>query len=311
MKDLKLALAMAICVCFLISCENCSKQKERPRENQSNSLTGQSAPSPDTTTIQSNALNTKGPETENIASEIPQYFPMDVGTNWTYRIDIGDASPVYYEELILYYKIGQNIGTSESIVRGKYAPGPGMELPQKRPYQLKIAIAAKATKQCDMEIPEGRKIKVITDELGIYQDAENVYWTTSFPGSFHFMQINEIKTSGAFSTGANPKPYQTCSSSLKGFGYPAETSICHGAKMTDFLTFQGIGIIPGTKVNGLHFIREVKGKESASISNAMNFTFTEDLYYQKGVGLVYLQQKVNGKIAMTWTLVKMTTAKDK
>jgi hypothetical protein len=311
MKYLKFALTMAICVCFLISCENCSKQKERPRENQSNSVTSQFAPTPDATTIQPNASNTSKPETENIASEIPQYFPMDVGSTWTYRIDIGNTSPVYYQELDLYYKIGKNTGTSESIVRGKYAPGSRMELPQKRAYELKITIAAKATKQCDMEIPEGRKIKVIVDELGIYQDAENVYWTTSFPGTFHFMQITEMKMSGGFSTGANLKPYQICSSSLKGFGYPTGTSICRGGKMTDFITFQGIEIIPGTKVSGLHYIREVKGKESASISDTMNFTFTEDLYYLKGFGLAYLQQKVNGKIAMTWTLVNMTPAKDK
>lgn len=52
--------------------------------------------------------------------------------------------------------------------------------------------------------------------------------------------------------------------------------------------------------DSLHFVRTVEPRDQ--ITAYMHNGFIEDTWFAKGFGLVRLEQRINGKISMTWTL---------
>jgi len=70
-------------------------------------------------------------------------------------------------------------------------------------------------------------------------------------------------------------------------------------KTADILTLVGVEKLPGYgELPCIHFLRIVKERDKSKIGKA----FTEDTWYAPGVGLVRLEQKVEGKTSMIWEL---------
>ena len=85
------------------------------------------------------------------------------------------------------------------------------------------------------------------------------------------------------------------------------TQIGIGKDPKDKLLFHGVEDQVGFGEHGplLHFLRSVEApdKDDAE-SSELDRAFTEDYWFAKGKGLVRLEQKVEGKRSMVWTLVE-------
>ena len=79
-------------------------------------------------------------------------------------------------------------------------------------------------------------------------------------------------------------------------------SIGFGDKPVDTLTYVGVEQSAPGYTSGpiLHFRREVK--DSDKKESVLDSGFTEDMWFAQGKGLVVLEQKVDGKTSMVWTL---------
>ena len=147
------------------------------------------------------------------------------------------------------------------------------------------------------------------DELGVYQDVQQIFWVPSTHGRF-ICQETVIYSAG------KTKP----SNDIIGEGQSTRNLFFVDKPGTqigrtdnfdnphDKLLFNGVDLVPALYVNGLHFVRTVGAGfygEDKTADNSSSFTkgFREDIYFVKGKGLVYLEQKVEGKTSMIWMMV--------
>lgn len=238
-----------------------------------------------------------GPE-----KDFPEYQPVKIGTTWTYQIKIGEVEPIFYKE-IRWHTYNQELITTAT--RGRFLGY--MKNPQKKEFLLKLAIDSIAPTQCELEYGNGYKLKIISDELVVYPEALNLYWAiTPNSSGFQLLEVIEMDPEGPFSA-VRPMTKQGCALSMKIYAQSPGVSISVGPSGADSILFMGFEAIPGTNQKGLHYLRTVKAKEEDNFPRSdLDDSFTEDSYYQEGIGLVFLQQKVNGKVSMTWTLVPNT-----
>lgn len=238
-----------------------------------------------------------------ITGQPEDYFPTQVGLKWVYDITVGDTEPLCYNEIS--WPLGD-----KSVVyayRGRFPPVV-REGGRKR-FSLIIRSKATAAKQGPLEYLQGVELEVVQDELGVFEDAKQVFWTISTGGRYmaHLvvtydpMSTPVAPTGGPWGVWGQGDGY---SMRLLFFGDRPGIQIGIGKEPTDDLLFDG----PDANVEGyagqvlLHFIRSVEGTKGEESQSELGRAFTEEMWYAKGKGLVHLEQKVGGKTSMTWTL---------
>ena len=240
-----------------------------------------------------------------IIGEPSEYFPLDIGRTWTYRIDIGSVDPLAYRKI--EWPVGEKFIVA-SQRRRLFPSG-------KTTFQLKLKVVASASKQGPLSYPKGVKVSVEKDELGIFRDVSNIFFAVS-TWPFRVLQIMEHPPTSSFA------PTSPWGSWLVGSGYSIRliffgekpgTEIGLGDKLgdkpVDKLLFVGLDSVPGYKnVRGLHFVRTVDPSKK-EWNEYLDKGFTEDTWFVRGIGLVRLEQRVDGKLSMTWTLTKFSDGK--
>lgn len=116
-----------------------------------------------------------GDETQPIGGP-RDYFPIDIGREWTYEIKIGEVEPIFYNETmwsqgsmtVVYSTIGRFLPLLEDMVP---------EI-----FLLRIKVKGPAEKQGLLEYPVGVKLTIEIDELGIFEDHEEVFWAITGSG---------------------------------------------------------------------------------------------------------------------------------
>lgn len=240
-----------------------------------------------------------------ISGQLKDFFPTQVGLKWTYEITIGDADPLRYNET----SWPQDKGVVNSYIRGRIFPvnqGEG-----KKRFTLIIRSRASAANIGTIEHLNGVELEVVQDELGIFEDAKQVFWAISTEDRFVACLVvtYDPMSHGAPKGDAWGRLGQGDGSSMRllFFGERPGIQLGIGEKPTDKLLFVG----PDTNVEGyagqalLHFTRSVegtKGDQYDQYRHEIDRAFTEEMWYAKGKGLVRLVQKVGGNISMTWAL---------
>ncbi len=240
------------------------------------------------------------------------YLPMQIGTTWTYTIEVGEVKPIKYEEVEI------KNGDKYYVQRSRKSFMPLLGKKPKKSYLLILKVLKKAEKQGKLEYPNSVELKVIKDELNYYDDAQQVFIAAT--SSFNFMahevitykeEIISMYNSawGGWDTSNEPNAF---SAHIIFFGKPPQTEISLGENPQDKVLFVGQEPLPINKdIKALHFIRTVKPREKTEgeTDSALNQGYEEHLWYVKGKGLYYRTQVINGKVSMTWTLTDFQKAK--
>jgi len=242
-------------------------------------------------------------DTDNSAGLPIDYFPMEVGTEWTYQITLGETEPMHYEEVGWPQPSG---GTLHYAQRGFFYQAMVDDHPDS--FLLKIKVDSVAEEQGPLSYPTGVKLAILQDDLGIFEYVSQLYWAVSDPRS-EVTIIQQVCMYPPDTPGAPGGPWGSLGiedgysvriilfGEEPGIGVSFEDS-------PDMLYFVGIDKdVPGySDTICLHFKREVKLSEDDGSGAVLDKDFTEDTWFAKGIGLVLLEQKVMGQNSMTWRL---------
>ncbi|MFA5009588.1 MAG: hypothetical protein WC534_03395 [Candidatus Paceibacterota bacterium] len=240
------------------------------------------------------------PSTGLPPSENPKdYFPMAPGNQWDYKIQIYENTPLFYQETSWPMGSEKSIGYSRRGIYYKAEPG--------ETYELSLKVKGSAPKQGPFQIAKGVELEVLKDSLHIFDDdVTGIFWA---PFEDRFL-VNQVVTYSPNSISAPHNPWG---------GWGQEDG--HSLRIIFFAEKPGVAISTGTNTDStlfdsvdynvpgyqgapcLHFIREVKADENPS---ELGKFFTEDMWYANGKGLIRLEQKIEGKTSMVWTLEKFT-----
>ena len=219
-----------------------------------------------------------------LSQSAKDYFPVKEGTEWSYEIKLERTLPLTYEVTSwpsgkVYHRIP---------VIPEYYPW------QSDRYHLKIAVR-------DYDETDGVvSLNIIEDDLGFFNNADFVWWELSDvkDGLVVDQKLEYIKST------SQPREFLVgISTRAIFFNGDAGKSKSYVTGEEDSLKFVGIDDkVPGYKAPCLHFVREVK-KGNGRYPYA-DKGFTEDVWYAPDIGLVRLEQKVEGQNSMIWTLEK-------
>lgn len=242
-----------------------------------------------------------------VVGEPSDYFPTSTGMKWVYQIEIGEVEPLKYK--VTSWPQGDSevtYGTKERF----------LVLTEKKPpktFLLEIQVKGPAAKQGPvLEYKNGVELDIEKDELGIFDEAKQVFWAMSPGGPF---RVFEIVTYSPDTIGAPTSSWGSWgqedgySMALLFFGEKPGISIGM-AESPDTLLFVGVDTqVPqyeGTPL--LHFRRIVESseKEKGEEHGYLDKGFTEDRWFARGKGLVRLEQKVEEETSMIWTLIQFS-----
>ncbi|PIR94846.1 hypothetical protein COT95_01945 [Candidatus Falkowbacteria bacterium CG10_big_fil_rev_8_21_14_0_10_37_6] len=229
------------------------------------------------------------------------YFPCEVGNEWTYDIKIGSKYPLYRN--ITKWPLGD--GEISYLNCGYLAI---METEKVQNPKLILKVKQKAEKQGPLEYPNGYEIEIIQDDIGIYRDAEQVFWCISKSGRY---QVIEVVTYPSFRSPARSGQWGSWDNGngytmkLLMFGESPGIMISIESHSPAKLYFNG----PAGN-NKLEFIRiyektndddnDLPTKKTAG--EHLDSAFTEKLLYEKGKGLESLVQMMGDEFLMSWSL---------
>lgn len=250
------------------------------------------------------------------------YFPLVPGTTWTYLIQIGAAEPTKYEEV--EWPMGQ--GGVLSASRGRFAPAMDGKRTQ---FTLILRVKGPAARQGGLRYPIGAEVEILRDDLGVFFDA-NEHSGDPRPKTLFFAATNDSRfeallvlphdpdepdapNHGGWGQGPTEPGY---SLRVFFFGGRPGTGIGLGKQPNDELIYLGMSAVPGSSgEQGLHFMRRVNpakpqpGEQhpaSDSESDILNQGFTEDVWFERGRGLVRMIQRRGDTVTMTWTLTQFS-----
>jgi hypothetical protein len=231
---------------------------------------------------------------------------MKLGHKWAYRITIGETEPIKYAEVIRPLGSGMVV----SAQRSRFLPLLG-ESPQ-RSFRLELSVKATAPAQGPLRYPEGVRIAVIKDELGVFEGVQDVFLAVSRSSRYEALLVTTFPPAPSSYPGSWGAWDAKSGHALRllFFGERPYTQIGLGRDQKDALLFVGPeSASPVRGVSGpvLHFTRSVEPAEKRggddSDGSILNQGFVEETYWGLGKGLIYLRQAIGGKTSMTWELV--------
>lgn len=223
------------------------------------------------------------------------YFPTSIGTTWEYEITVTDVDALNYKEVT--WPMGNGM-EQVTAVRGYFMGKFREDDSTKTKFRLRYRIIGNAKQQGIFQYEDARKLEVLEDEFGIFDDVEELFWLIS-PGMEY--QITEVRTYNPNTPGAPRSAWggwnqeSGCAYHLIFFGSPPGISISLN-KSPESLAFWGV------QDGMLYFRRTIEGDGESKL----NQTFIEDMWFAKGKGLVKLVQKIDGRISMTWQLKRVS-----
>jgi hypothetical protein len=226
------------------------------------------------------------------------YFPSQVGSKWVYRITVEqNVDPLWHR--VVRWPLGtREVATS---VRGRFYAA--LIDKSKKEFRLIMAVDALSQKQGPLAYRDGVKLRIEEDELGIFYKHDVVFWAIAQDGDvLEIMTVSEPHWSS---------PVQDKSSFTRQQGwarrhiffnrFPPGHEVSEVAVPFDKLLYVG------RQGEQHHFRRSVGlGNEPAS---EIAKPFVEDIYFEKGKGLVRLEQRVSGRRSMVWELINFSKGK--
>jgi len=301
-KGKKLWSVAALTLSILVLLAGCSGEKAEgtPAQEEIPTPTETPTPTPTVEVTPTPPLQSSRPA----EGEPSDWFPTSAGTKWTYKIDVGEIEPLNYREVTWPLGNGRSITYS---TRGRFRAL--LEDEARKTFVLEVRVKGSTTKQGPLEYPAGVELEIEKDELGIFEDAQQVFWAVA--GSGRFM-AHEVVTyspdtpgapTGAWGSWGQKEGY---SMRLVFFAEKPGIEIGMGKEPRDTLLFTGVDTqVPQYEgIPLLHFLRTVQPaqKEEGETMSYLDKGFTEDTWFAKEKGLVRLEQKVDGKTSIVCTL---------
>jgi hypothetical protein len=249
-----------------------------------------------------------------LAGHPREFFPSQVGTTWTYEIElVGGDPPLKYEETS--WPIGADksvMYATRGIIYNRSATTPDE---QRRNFALKISVKRPAAKQGRLQYPLGVELSIDHDELGVFSEAKQVFWAISDSARFNANLVVTVDSDSpsAPSSGGFGRWGQGDGSAMRLLFFGDRPGIGIGLKDSpDKLLFRGVRAnvenFDGNEC--LYFTRTVDAAKSdrddlpqrADGADRLSRAFREEMWFARGKGLVRLEQIVDDKPTMTWTL---------
>lgn len=223
------------------------------------------------------------------------YCPLGIGSVWTYEITLGNTEPLYCYST--NWPVGE--GVMSVRTRGRFSATTSKGFEGKR-FKLELLIVGKTPELDYFKNPNAMEVKVVKDELGVFENCEKIFW---LPGDdpFSVLQICCYPPD----TPGNP----TSAWSYSGGYGTSWTPIFLGPDLSSNLKDTPEANIRFVEFDGstMHLQREVKADElngeHHEADDILNKPFIEDRWYQEDVGLTKFEQRIDGKVSMTWELV--------
>jgi len=213
-----------------------------------------------------------------------EYFPTKVGSEWSYKIKFGDVNPQLY--YIIFW------GQERSGFTG--IPHADRILKDTYPNPENIHLKIKAGKIVSSENGYAAILNIIEDDLGLFTGSVRVHWAVRTDEN-RFIVMQYVMYPAAFYDVSESDVVYT----MRVILFDPQT-VTPGSS-TDWVDNDQIRFVGFEKESQycplfscMHFIRTVQTKSGIN--------FTEETWFGKGIGLVRLEQKVNGQTSMTWTL---------
>lgn len=234
-----------------------------------------------------------------LGQSFSSYFPMTPGTIWSYKIVTNtETEPLNYGEVL--WPTGPEMGVLQSS-RGRFIGAmnnPGGE------FTFSLRVKAIAPQQGSLQYPQGVELEILEDTLGIHTDVLQMFWAATSAADYMVMEVLVYSQFGSRGTGFAMGDGQA----LRIIGFADLPNVGIGlGESQDTTVYLGID----TTVLGyegqelLHYQRSVSAGPGVD-GSPLDKAFTEDMWYAKNTGLVRLEQKVEGKPSMTWTLNGVT-----
>jgi len=243
--------------------------------------------------------NTNGYDFRQIG--LPQdYFPIAVGTEWQYDIELfPPKDPLTHE--IKFWPEGNSEIVQEVSGRLLFTDSATEE------FKLVLKVKKTAAEQGPLKYPIGVELEVLQDDLGIYEWCDQVFFAVTNHGRYF---VNLVKTYSPDSPGCPSRGSWGSwgtepGHSIKPYFFGEEPGTGLGLENSnESVVF--VGMASKNNRQCLHFTRVVEGNADEarldSSAGDIGRSFTEDMWFAKGVGLIKLEQRVGDSLTMTWTL---------
>lgn len=217
------------------------------------------------------------------------YFPSQVGSRWVYRITLQpDVEPLWHRV------VRWPLGTGEVVqsVRGRFYAA--LTNKSKKEFRLVMAVESPSQRQGQLEYRQGVRLRIEEDELGVFYKHDEVFWAIAPDGDVsEVMTVSEPNWSSPVP--GTPPGEQGWTRRYIFLTRPPGTEINEVSIPFDTLLYLG------RRDEQLHFRRSVGlGDEQPS---EIAKPFVEDIYFERGKGLVRLEQRVSGSRSMVWELI--------
>lgn len=244
--------------------------------------------------------------TANIDSQNPlgqpeDYFPADIGRTWHYQVRFFDNCPLEYQA----QNWPRGSGGVAYSQRGRYRAAMDKKT-LGQVFDLILQVQGHAPKQGPLKYPDSVEVKLVKDSAEMFGDCNHIYFAISHQRRFEVMLVTTYPStamgapSGGWGEWGTEDGY-----AMREFFFGEKPGIAISlADSPDSLEFVG-----PEGDDTLHFRRSVKSSLKDATSKEpgdglLDRPFTEDTWFKKGVGLIRLEQTVEGKKTMSWELVQ-------
>lgn len=250
------------------------------------------------------------------STQMHNFFPSEIGMTWTYQIEIyGDDFPLQYKETS--WSSGNqflNYSTRSLLRPPRDSDG---DISQSKQFALQYKVKAASATQGILKFPDGVELEILKDELGIFKHNKQIFWAIRKTEDFF---VNLVVTYSPDSPGAPVgdafQPVNITEGSmikLIYFGNKPGLQFNLGGSFDTLYFFRREKDVKGYEgVECLHFQRSVssgekKGNENKSKGDDwISKAYSEDSWYVEGKGLVLLEQHVEDKLTMRWSLASVS-----
>jgi len=248
-----------------------------------------------------------------------EYFPMQVGARWDYVVSTGPAKPLWHKF------VGYSVADTNQFVsmthRGKFVPA--LVAPAGSKFRLSLRVKSVATQMGPIKKGRGVEVAFDVDDLGVFEKNYNLFWHVVQDSPFAVMEVATYRSDRLRG------PQDDMGMWRKTPGFSQRGAFFSGQQGMAVSFGRGSGeslVFMGEEAGRLRFLRIYEKLGSEGMDPELNQAFQEQMWFERGKGLVRLEQKIvssslagsgiivpdqktGGTPSMTWSLVKFTPGK--
>jgi len=238
-----------------------------------------------------------------VQNPFDQYFPMAIGSEWEYELTISrDYDAIIYYSVLWPKGDGLYELTTRRIIYG---------LDKKKDvFNLHYRVKGKVDQEGFVKLTDGRELEVLEDEALVFLKAKQVFLAIDKKDedkaiAYRIMVFSEQEMKESGSGFAEGITGDGCSQQILFFQREKGIGIGTGPNEDEC---EELVMSEGVEDGQIHLQRQIKENKSVGYGGPswLDNAFTEDMWFKKGVGLVKLEQRVDGHTTMTWRLKKFT-----